>query len=412
MNEPILPLPPIEAVVPLAPLPQPQVTPPGTPSPAPTPHRAPLSPVYALLLGGVLACVLVLTGYFLGASKTGGLNLMSANSGDGNAIERAVQLVGPAVMNVDTELGKAGNSEFLPPPGMGDEPRKGKGTGVVFDSKRGLMLTNAHVVTDPNSGASAKKITVTTRDGKTYSGRVLGKDRESDIAVVELENKSLPAARLADYKDAKELHIGQWMIAIGNPFGQANTVTVGVLSAVGRELPVPGGQNKRAFVLKDLLQTDTAINPGNSGGPLCNLKGEVVAINTAIIPYGTGLGFCIPIYKAKAVADELIKNGKIRKPFIGVLMKPIDKALQTDFGMPDQNGAFVQSVIPNSPAAKAGLKLADVIRKIDDQTMKDDKAVADYLAKKKIGDSVKIEILRNNSVQKTVQLKIAENPND
>jgi S1-C subfamily serine protease len=283
---------------------------------------------------------------------------------------------------------------------------------VVIDSKRGLMLTNAHVVSDPATGASAKKITVTTRDGKTYSGKVRGKDRESDIAVVELENKSLPAARLASYTNAKELSIGQWVIAIGNPFGQANTVTVGVLSAIGRELPVPGGQGGRPFKLTDLLQTDTAINPGNSGGPLCNLKGEVVAINTAIIPYGTGLGFCIPIYKAKAVADELIKNGKIRKPFIGVLMKPIDKALQTDFGMPDQNGAFVQSVVPGSPAAKAGLKLADVIRKIDGQTMKDDKAVADYLSKKKIGATVKIEILRNNSVKKTVTLKIIERPED
>jgi S1-C subfamily serine protease len=415
MNEPILPAPtPPDAQAttpPLAPLPQPRPAA-STPDTAPAPQRAPLSPVYALLMGGVLACVLVLIGYFLGASKTAGPNLFVAGSGDGGAIERAVQLVGPAVMNVDTELGKAGNAEFLPPPGMGDEPRKGKGTGVVIDSKRGLMLTNAHVVSDPATGASAKKITVTTRDGKTYSGKVRGKDRESDIAVVELENKSLPAARLASYTNAKELSIGQWVIAIGNPFGQANTVTVGVLSAIGRELPVPGGQGGRPFKLTDLLQTDTAINPGNSGGPLCNLKGEVVAINTAIIPYGTGLGFCIPIYKAKAVADELIKNGKIRKPFIGVLMKPIDKALQTDFGMPDQNGAFVQSVVPGSPAAKAGLKLADVIRKIDGQTMKDDKAVADYLSKKKIGATVKIEILRNNSVKKTVTLKIIERPED
>lgn len=351
----------------------------------------------------------MLVGYLLGARSHTGSAIPNGSSGTGT-IERAVQLVGPAVMNVDTELGKAGNTEFLPPPGMGDEPRQGKGTGVVIDSKRGLMITNAHVVSDPQTGASAKKITVTTRDGKKYEGKVRGKDRESDIAVVELENKSLPEAKLADFKDAKELSVGQWVIAIGNPFGQANTVTVGVLSAVGREIPVPGGQSGRPFKLTDLIQTDTAINPGNSGGPLCNLNGEVVAINTAIIPYGTGLGFCIPIYKAKAVADQLIKDGKIRRPYIGVLMKPIDKALQTDFGMPDQKGAFVQGVVPDSPAAKAGFKIADVIRKIDGQEMKDDKAVAQFLEKKKIGETAKIEILRNNSVKRTVNLKIAERP--
>ena len=360
-----------------------------------------------MLMGGVLACLLVTIGYFMGA-KSNGTGLPISDAGD--AITRAVQLVGPAVMNVDTELAKSGNSEFLPTPGTSDEPRMGKGTGVVIDSKRGLMLTNAHVVSDPETGASAKRITVTTRDGKKYEGKVRGKDRESDIAVVELTNKSLPEAKLADFKDAKELSIGQWVIAIGNPFGQANTVTVGVLSAVGREIPVPGGRNGQPFKLTDLMQTDTAINPGNSGGPLCNLKGEVVAINTAIIPYGTGLGFCIPIYKAKGVADQLIKDGKVRRSYIGVMMKPIDVALQKDFGMPDRDGAFIQSVLPGSPAAKADLRIADVIRKVDGQKMKDDKAVLNFLQTKKIGDSVKVEILRNNSVKKTVTLKIAERP--
>ena len=380
---------------------------PSTPAPMPTPARAPLSSVFALLLGGVLACLLVTIGYFLGAKN----NVAALPTGDGgDAITRAVQLVGPSVMNVDTELAKSGSDEFLPTPGTSDEPRMGKGTGFVIDSKRGLMLTNAHVVSDPETGASAKRITVTTRDGKKYQGKVRGKDRQSDIAVVELTNKSLPEAKLADFKDAKELLIGQWVIAIGNPFGQANTVTVGVLSAVGREIPVPAGRNGQSFKLTDLMQTDTAINPGNSGGPLCNLKGEVVAINTAIIPYGTGLGFCIPIYKAKAVAEQLIKNGKVRRTYIGVMMKPIDAALQKDFGMPDKNGAFIQSVAPNSPAAKAKLQVADVIRTIDGQKMKDDKAVSSFLEKKKIGDAIKIEILRNNSVKKTVTLKIAERP--
>ena len=395
MNDPILP----------SPENNPQ---PNTSVTASTPQRSPLSPVITMLLGGVLACLLILIGYAMGARNGAGIPM--GNSGGSGAIERAVQLVGPAVMNVDTELGKAGSEEFLPTPGIGDEPRQGKGTGVVIDSARGLMLTNAHVVSDPDSGASAKKITVTTRDGKKHNGTVLGKDRQTDIAVVRLDAKNLPQAKLAEYKDPKELAIGQWLVAIGNPYGQANTVTVGVLSAIGREIPVPSGRGGGSFKLTGLLQTDTAINPGNSGGPICNLNGEVVGINTAIIPWATGIGFCIPINKAKDIADQLIAKGKVARPYIGVFLKPIDAALQTDFGMPDRDGAFVQSVAPGSPAAKAGLKLADVIRSIDGQKMKDDKSVTDFLAKKKFGDTIKVEYLRNNSVKKTVTMKITERP--
>jgi serine protease Do len=383
------------------------MTEPALPSTEPTSQhaRSPLSPIIALLLGGVLACLLVLLGYLLGAKNSGALAVGTSSR---DAIERTVQLVGPAVMNVDTELGKAGSAEFLPNPGESAGPRMGKGTGVVIDSARGLMLTNAHVVTDPASGKTAKKITATARDGKKYTGHVIGRDRQSDIAVVRLDAKSLPQARLADFKDTRDLAIGQWLVAIGNPYGQANTVTVGVLSAVGREIPVPSEHGGAPFKLTDMLQTDTAINPGNSGGPICNLNGEVIGINTAIIPWATGIGFCIPINKAKEIADQLIKTGKIARPYIGVFLKPIDAALQTDFGMPDKTGAFVQSVAPGSPAAKAGLKLADVIRKIDGVAMKDDRAVTDFLARKKVGDTIKLEYLRNNSVKKTATIKLAE----
>lgn len=374
-----------------------------------TRSSSPLSPVLTLLLGGVLALLLVTLGYLLGARQHGSAVPGASTRGEGDIV-RAVQRVGPAVMNVDTELGKGGNVEFLPAPGSGDAPRQGKGTGVVIDSARGLMLTNAHVVSDPESGASAKRITVNTRDGKKYTGRVLGKDRQSDIAVVRLDAKNLPQAHLAQYKDPKELAIGQWLIAIGNPFGQANTVTVGVLSAIGREIPVPGGRGGAPFKLSGLLQTDTAINPGNSGGPICNLQGEVVGINTAIIPWATGIGFCIPINKAMDVADQLIRDGKVARPYIGVEMKPVSAALQKDFGMPDRRGAFVAGVTPGSPAAAAGLKIADVIRVVGGQSMADDKAVAAAIATQKIGAVVKVEILRNNSIKKTLAVKIAERP--
>ena len=205
------------------------------------------------------------------------------NGGDNGAIVRAVKIVGPAVMNVDTKFGATGNKNFLPSPGS-EGPIQGKGTGFVIDSKRGLMLTNAHVVAD------AQNIQVTTRDGDKYTGRLLGSDRKSDIAVVQLSSKSLPQAKLAEMKNARDLSIGDWVIAIGNPFGQANTVTVGVISAVGRTISGPGHDGKMVN-LKDLIQTDAAINPGNSGGPLCNLRGEVIGINTAILPGATDLAF-------------------------------------------------------------------------------------------------------------------------
>jgi serine protease Do len=355
----------------------------------------------------------------LGARSTGGVvaiggNMSGVTSESGNAIVRAVATVGPAVMNVDTEFGKAGNSEFLPPPGVGEGPNQGKGTGVVFDAKNGYMLTNAHVVTNPANGAMAKRIQVTTRDGKKSLGRVRGRDRQSDIAVVELEDKSFPAARPAGFKDEKELDIGQWAIAIGNPFAQANTVTVGVVSAVGRTIPVPPGASSsgsRAQTLSHMIQTDAAINPGNSGGPLCNIKGEVIGINTAIFGIGTGLGFAIPINKASEVAQELIKNGRVRRPYLGIEnAKTITQALQEEYGLKDRNGALVITVRAGSPAAAAGIQTGDVIRALDDKPMKTFEEMQAYVKTRKVGDGMKLEILRNSSIKKTVTLKIAERP--
>ena len=312
-------------------------------------------------------------------------------------------------MNVDTTFGKtpSTSSDFLPSPGSQQPegaPREGKGTGFVFDSKNGYMLTNAHVV------AGAQKIQVTTRDGDKYTGIVKGFDRRTDIAVVQLSNRKLPQAKLAGFKNAKELPIGDWAIAIGNPFAQENTVTVGVLSAVGRTLPVPENGTREAFALTDMMQTDAAINPGNSGGPLCNLNGEVIGINTAIIPFGQGLGFTIPINKAKSVAEQIIKNGKVLHPFIGVYVKPVTDAIQSDYGLPDKKGALVQNVEPNSPAAKSGLQPGDIIRKLDGETMKSNTDVIRVIGDKKVGDVVKIEVLRNNAIKQSLTLKVGDRP--
>jgi serine protease Do len=363
-----------------------------------------------MLVGAVLSCGLVGVGVLIGRSGGGGPvpGTSGANSGSGNAIVAAVAAVGPAVMNVDTTFGQnKSKSDFLPAPGEApaqEGPRAGKGTGFVIDSKRGLMLTNAHVV------AGAKKIQVTTREGKEYTGRVMGFDRQTDIAVVVLDNKNLPQAKLATFKNASELPIGDWTIAIGNPFGQANTVTVGVLSAVGRTLPVPESVRGEAFALTDMMQTDTAINPGNSGGPLCNLNGEVIGINTAIIPFGQGLGFTIPISKAKGIADEIIKNGKVLHPYVGVMVRPIDDEIKSSYGLPDKDGGLVTRIQPDSPAEKSGLESGDVIRKIDGKTMKSRDDVIKTLGSKKVGDNLKVEILRNSSVKKTLNMKVGDRP--
>jgi len=395
-------------------------------APQPAPEREQVAPpqppatnaLMAMLGGGVLATLLFGAGLLVGARTNGVAPVIGGGPGvsaeSGNAIVRAVATVGPAVMNVDTGFGKNASTEFLPEPGTGDGPSQGKGTGVVFDSKNGFMLTNAHVVTNPANGAVAQSIEVTTRDGVKIKGKVRGRDRQSDIAVVELENKSLPAARLATFKNDKELAIGQWSIAIGNPFGQANTVTVGVVSAVGRTIPVPRGggmSDNRPASLHHMIQTDAAINPGNSGGPLCNINGEVIGINTAIFGIGTGLGFAIPTYTASEIAQQLIATGRVKRPYIGIdNAKNITKELQKEYGLKDTDGALVIAVRPNSPAAKAGIKEGDVIRSLDGMKMKTLEEFQKYIRDHKVGDAMKVEVLRNSTVSKTFILKIAEQP--
>ena len=378
--------------------------------PEPPRAHAATNPLLAMLVGALLSCALIGGGILIGRQSVGAGGALATTGGDGSAsIVQAVKAIGPAVMNVDTTFGKRDTKKtgFLPAPGSRDdeppEGGKGKGTGFIIDSKRGLMLTNAHVVAD------AEDVQVTTRDGRVIKGKVRGFDRQSDIAVVVVDDKTLPQAKLADFKDPKDLDIGQWTIAIGNPYGQENTVTVGVLSAVGRTLPVPPNAGRDAFELTDLLQTDTPINPGNSGGPLCNARGEVIGINTAIIPFGQGLGFTIPINKAKRIADQIIAKGKVTRPWAGVGLRPLNNSNRGDYGLLDTNGGIVQYAQPNSPAAKAGLQAGDVIRKLNGVTMKSDKEIVAAIEKAKVGDTLKMEILRNGA-NTSVEIKVAEKP--
>ncbi len=361
----------------------------------------------SFLLGGLLSCTLVGLGYVLGRDSTDRVLDVERNGAlvgaRENTVISAVKAVGPAVMNVDTTFGgSTGTKEFLPNPNEMGKPQQGKGTGVVIDSKRGLMLTNAHVV------AGARKIQVTTRDGKKYEGRVIGFERQNDIAVVELSSKTLPEAKLAALKNSRDFQIGETAIAIGNPFAQANTVTVGVVSATGRTIPVPDNEGGAAFKLTEMIQTDAAINPGNSGGPLCNSKGEVIGINTAIFGIGTGLGFAIPINKAKAVAERIVKKGRapVVKP-VGFEMRAITQATKDELGLKDKSGALVQSVAPGSPPDKAGLQAGDVVQRVDGKATSTREAISKALSAKKAGQNARVEVLRNGSKQ-TLTWKIGK----
>ncbi len=272
-------------------------------------------------------------------------------------------------------------------------PIKGNGSGFVIDEKNHI-LTNAHVV------KNADKIKVTTRDGKTFDAEIIGIDSTIDLAVLKAKtNTKLPYLSLGD---SSKIRPGQWVIAIGNPYGFSNTVTAGIISATGRALDA----NK-----KNLIQLDAPINPGNSGGPLINLKGEAIGINVAIAPQAQGIGFAIPINSAKEVLNELITKGKIVRPWLGVYMRDVDEGIASYMNLPIPEGVLIMEVVKDSPADKSGLKKYDIIREIDGNKVKSAEEVSSYIAKKKPGDTIKMIIYRDKKLW-TINAKLAERPKD
>lgn len=195
------------------------------------------------------------------------------------------------------------------------------------------------------------------------------------------------------------MRVGDWVIAIGNPYRLDHTVTVGVISAKGRPVTIPDQSTGKQRVYKDLIQTDAAINPGNSGGPLISLDGKVIGINTAVNAQAQGIGFAIPINTAKEVLDELIKTGSVTRPFIGVLLQDVTKDLADYFGLEKPKGSIIADVVSNSPAEKAGLQRGDVILKINDTDIKNSNDVSNVVSKSKINDKLVMLILRNGQTQ-------------
>ena len=330
------------------------------------------------------------------------------NSQNINFIATAVQKVGPAVVRIDASRQISSNlpenlkhpllkrffgneGESLSP--VPDKFERGTGSGFIIGAD-GQLITNAHVVD------GAEKVRVTLKDGTSYEGKVLGTDSFTDVAAIKIDAQNLPTVNMGD---AENLTPGEWAIAIGNPLGLDNTVTVGIISALGRSSSQVGVPDKRVR----FIQTDAAINPGNSGGPLLNSAGEVIGINTAIRADAQGLGFAIPIETAQRIANQLFTKGQADHPYLGVHMvniteetrKEINKSEDFNFQISQSEGVLIVRVIPNSPASKSGIKPGDTIRKVGNSLVKTSLQVQEQVDKSKIGSTLSVEVLRNGKLK-------------
>jgi S1-C subfamily serine protease len=287
------------------------------------------------------------------------------------AVTAVCDKVNPAVVNIDARHRVRGREAG------------GSGSGVVF-TPDGFILTNSHVV------HRAEKIQVTLSDGQSYSAVIIGDDPDTDLAVIRVDAPNLAAAKLGD---SSKIKVGQLAVAIGNPYGFQCTVTAGVISALGRSLRSRSGR-----LIDNVIQTDAALNPGNSGGPLVNSRGEVIGINTAIIPTAQGLCFAIAVNTAQFVAVRLIKDGKIRRGYIGVAGQniPLHRRIVRALELPFETAILITSVEKNSPAQKAGLRDGDILIGFSGETISDIDQLHKLLTEKNVGNRTSITILRRS----------------
>jgi Do/DeqQ family serine protease len=333
----------------------------------------------------------------------------------GQAFVEVAKKVQPAVVNITTEKtitvkpwDKYGEDFFKGSPfedffrGFGFSPReRGKeyqqkqrsgGSGVIVD-KEGYVLTNNHVV------EGADKVKVRLNDGREFTATVKGQDSRTDLAVLNIKAKDLPVATLGD---SDNLEVGEWAIAIGSPFGLDHTVTVGVISAKGRS-----GLGTGTY--EDFIQTDASINPGNSGGPLINIDGEVVGINAMIIQPGTGIGFAIPINMAKQILNDLIKQGKVVRPWLGISVQDLTPEMAEQFQVKEKEGVIVAQVHQGTGAEKAGLASGDIIKSVDEKVIKNTNELVKEIQKKKVGQKVKLSVIRDGKTM-TIEINTTSMP--
>lgn len=332
-------------------------------------------------------------------------------------VTAAVDRVGPAVVRIDTERTITRRVEplfddpsfrrFFGEDFFSQIPQerrlRGQGSGFIIDGS-GIILTNAHVVDQ------ADKVTVLLKDGRTFEGKVQGADEVTDLAVVKIDGKDLPVASLGNSSDVK---VGDWAIAVGNPLGLDNTVTLGIVSTLQRSSSQVGIPDKRL----DFIQTDAAINPGNSGGPLLNEQGQVIGINTAIRPDAMGIGFAIPIDQAKAIATKLAQGEKITHPYLGIRMATLTPELASEnnrdpnspFMVPEVNGVLVVQVLPNTAAATAGIRRGDVVTEINGQPITSADQLQRIVERSGVNQLLKVKVQRGNQ-SNTLAVRTGELP--
>lgn len=320
-------------------------------------------------------------------------------------VAQAVAKTGPAVVRLDTERTVANQlSPFFEDPFFrdffGNMPQQmpqerqvqGQGSGFIIDSS-GMILTNAHVVDQ------ADRVTVTLQDGREFPGEVLGTDRVTDLAVVKIRER-VPNLPVAPLGDSAQVVVGDWAIAVGSPGGLNNTVTLGIISTLDRSSAKVGIPDKRV----NFLQTDAAINPGNSGGPLLNERGEVIGINTAIRANATGIGFAIPINKAKELKDTLASGREVPHPFVGIQMVDLSPEMakrnndnpNSTVLLPEVKGVLVMQVLPNTPAERGGIRRGDVITEIDGRPIETSEEVQRFVENSGVGKNLQFKVIRGD----------------
>jgi serine protease Do len=378
---------------------------------------------------GLIAGLFLFAGVILGVVFSSRLNWMpSAGSADtavrptpvvtgpSNSFVPVVKLVTPAVVNISTtrvvKTPGGQNAPFMDDPFFrqffGDEfyrrfqiPRERRenslGSGVIV-SPQGYIVTNNHVI------AKADEIKVLLNDKREFAGKVVGTDPKTDIAVIKIDANNLPSV---PWGDSDKLEVGEYVLAIGNPFALNSTVTMGIVSAVGRA-------NVGIADYEDFIQTDAAINPGNSGGALVNSHGELVGINTAIFSRSggyMGIGFAVPANMVHTVMESLIKTGKVTRGWLGVSIQEVTQDLAKQFGLNDPSGALVSEVLSESPAAAAGLKSGDVIVSFDGKPVDSPALLRNAVAQTQVGKTVKVDVLRDKK-RHSFSVKVAEQPKE
>ncbi|MGE5380795.1 MAG: S1C family serine protease [Methylocystaceae bacterium] len=375
---------------------------------------------------GILAklAVVLLIGFMLGGAvvaKNLGYPLKTALLGDAKSpvtnsaqaassgpldVASIAKKAGPAVVSIETKTKvTSSNDPFSSDPffrqffggGNSQSPQyeTGLGTGFII-SKDGYIVTNQHVI----DNATEVKVKVVGQDN-AVSATVVGQDYELDLAVLKISGTNYPTLAMGN---SDQMQVGEWVVAIGQPYGLDHTVTAGVISAKGRPITI----EDRNY--KNLIQTDAAINPGNSGGPLINMSGQVIAINTAVNAQAQGIGFAIPINTAKDVLNQLIENGKVIRPYMGVSMLDMTADIASRLGVSSSTkGAVVADVVAGSPADTAGLRSADIISKIDSTTITSSSDVQNFIKDKHVGNKITVQVLRDGK-KVSVQVTLKEKP--